>query len=109
MKEEMTTNENNEGRALQSAAPTTTSRDFSWNSTKSQCARLLAALMKGPVTTIDARRLLDIMAPAARVFTLRHRFGKNIVTTWLDDMTTEGGVHRVARYVLLDGANGGAA
>jgi len=107
-------NENGKDRdSCQSAAPKTdtkTSRNFSWNSAKSQCDRLLAALTKGSVSTIEARRDLDVMMPAARVHTLRHKLGKNIITTWVDELTGNGGVlHRVARYVLLDCANGGAA
>jgi hypothetical protein len=100
----MTTQNNKGCDSGKSAAPKAKpTRDYRWNSTKSQCARLLAALMRGPVTTIEARRDLDILAPAPRVHTLRHQHGKNIVTTWIDELTSDGGVlHRVARYVLID-------
>lgn len=59
--------------------------------------RLLEALRLRPVSTFEARTQLDIPHPAARVQELRetHR----IITHW----TREDG-HRVAKYVLLVGA-----
>lgn len=68
----------------------------------SQRVRLLAALRERPVTTIEARRDLDIMMPAARVYELRHMFGHNIVLNWIYQST--GLVqHRVGQYTLLNG------
>lgn len=61
-----------------------------------QCQRLLEALRLHPVSTIHARVVLDIMAPAARIMELRETH--NIITHW----TTEEG-HRQAQYVLLSG------
>ena len=71
------------------------------NSASSQRARILAALRQGPVSTIYARRDLDIMMPAARIFELRHKGGFNIHTHWAHQSTDAGVLHRVARYVLL--------
>ncbi|KAF0235299.1 MAG: hypothetical protein FD177_53 [Desulfovibrionaceae bacterium] len=64
-----------------------------------QRARLLDALRRGSLTTLEARRRLDVMHPAARVMELR-RLGFNIVTIWTTDVTAEGNTHRVACYQL---------
>ena len=68
------------------------------NSASAQRSRLLAALIKGPVSTLDARKFHDILHPAARVQELRNR-GHLIDTVWTDDVTAEGNVHRVALYL----------
>ena len=70
------------------------------NSAQAQRQRLLDALRKSPVSTIAARRDLDIMMPAARVHELRHRFGHNIDKVWVQLPTDSGKLHRVALYVL---------
>jgi hypothetical protein len=70
------------------------------NSAEVQRERLLDALHRGAVTTIQARRDLDIMMPAARVHELRHRDGYAIDTVWCIEPTDSGALHRVARYVL---------
>jgi hypothetical protein len=68
------------------------------NSASAQRSRLLAALIKGPVSTLKARREYDILHPAARVQELRDR-GHLIDTVRIDDVTAEGNVHRVALYL----------
>ncbi len=73
------------------------------NSIKEQCGRLLAELRLHPVSTLMARELLDILAPAARVFELRYVYGFNIQTYWKTEQTSCGKKHRVAEYVLLSG------
>ena len=72
------------------------------NEASAQCARLLAALRLGPLTTLAARRTLDVLHPAARIQTLREH-GHKILTIWTNDVTTEGYRHRVAKYVLVPG------
>lgn len=67
-------------------------------SAEAQRSRLLAALHKGPLTTLEARRLLDVLHPAARVMELRNR-GHKIDTVWTEDVTSEGKAHRVACYL----------
>jgi hypothetical protein len=75
------------------------------NSAHTQRLRLLAAFeARHSLTTIEARRDLDILMPAARVFELRAR-GFDIATIWTDDMTECGRRHRVARYVLMKAAS----
>lgn len=77
-----------------------------------QRTRLLDALQSSGVdgiTTIQARHELNILAPAPRVFELRHDYGKNIKTVWTQGMTPEGYSHRIARYVLLPGKWKGAS
>ncbi|MHC1711008.1 MAG: helix-turn-helix domain-containing protein [Solidesulfovibrio sp.] len=67
------------------------------NSASAQRSRMLAALHKGPVSTLKARREYDILHPAARVLELRAR-GHLIDTVPTDDFTSEGKPHRVALY-----------
>jgi len=68
------------------------------NSASAQRSRMLAALIKGPVSTLAARKYHDILHPAARVQELRDR-GHLIDTVRIDDVTAEGNVHRVALYL----------
>lgn len=77
--------------------------DHNGNTAQAQRARLLDALRTGPVTTLEARRQLDIMAPAARVMELRG-LGHQITTVWTLQPTDCGKLHRVAMYVLTGGA-----
>lgn len=69
-------------------------------SAETQRRRLHAYLRDhGNISTIEARAELAIMAPAARVWELRHDEGHRIIT--------ERDSHRVARYYLLPPAAGG--
>ncbi len=70
------------------------------NSAAAQRMRLLDLLRLGPVSTIKARRELDILMPAARVHELRHRYGHEIDLVWHDEPTDCGKIHRVGLYVL---------
>lgn len=70
------------------------------NSTAAQCQRLLVALRKGPISTVRARRDLDVLHVAGRVQNLRNR-GHEIVTTWVNDFTAPEKCHRVALYALV--------
>ena len=65
-----------------------------------QRARILEELKHRPLTTLQARRDLDILHPAGRVRELRLG-GYLIASTWTYDVTTEGYLHRVARYQLI--------
>ena len=69
--------------------------------TSTQCERLLAALMLGPINTDEARRHLDIPSPAPRVFTLRHERGLQIQTFPQVVVADSGIRHRFALYVLM--------
>lgn len=69
------------------------------NDSAAQRRRLLQRLQAGPVTTLEARRELDILMPAARVFELRQR-GYVIVTYRVIEPTDCGKQHNVARYAL---------
>lgn len=73
------------------------------NSLNLQRQRILEWLGKKSLTTLEARHQLDILAPAARMFELRHIFGFNILTCWQVVETQQGRHHRVAQYVLLSG------
>jgi hypothetical protein len=68
-----------------------------------QRLRLLAALSRYAFTTLDARRDLNVMAPAPRIFELRHNFGHNIQTTSVWQTDDQGNRHRVALYTLHAG------
>lgn len=71
-----------------------------WNSLEAQRRRLLEALRAGPVSTVDARRALDIMHPGGRVMELRRK-GLLIVTHYSQEPTECGRLHRVGKYVLM--------
>ncbi len=73
------------------------------NSTADQRNRLEAEIRQHPVSTIYAREELDILAPAARVWELRHNHGLNIQTHWKTEETASGKKHSVAEYVLFSG------
>ncbi len=73
-------------------------------SAEAQRKRLIDALRCGPVTTIEARRNLDILMPAARIHELRHQHGLNIQSVRIRQETECGKLHSIARYVLLPGA-----
>lgn len=64
-----------------------------------QCARLLEALRRAPVTSIEAREAFGLLHPAGRVCDLRKR-GYAIDTLWRTDLDAQGRKHRVAVYVL---------
>ncbi len=72
-------------------------------SAEAQRKRLIDALRCGPVTTIEARRNLDILMPAARVHELKHRHGFDIQTIRVRQEIDCGKLHSVARYVLIVG------
>lgn len=74
--------------------------DHTGNSANAQQLRLLKALRKGRVSTLSARRDLDILHPAARIQELRDR-GYEIKTHWQTEFTDGGHEHRVAAYVLV--------
>ena len=70
------------------------------NSADAQRVRLLTFLRHaGHITTLEARRDLDVLHPAQRVLELRNQ-GVNIVTHWTVQETECGKPHRVAKYVL---------
>lgn len=70
------------------------------NSAQNQRERLVVALDEfGALTTIEARKHLDILSPAPRVMELR-RNGKRIKTHWVKQATDCGRLHRVGLYVL---------
>ena len=79
--------------------------DFIENSAAAQRNRLLDALRMAPVTTLEARRDLDILMPAARVFELREQ-GHDIATVWVWQETEQGRPHHVAKYVLMSPGGG---
>ncbi|KZZ12045.1 hypothetical protein A3752_20250 [Oleiphilus sp. HI0081] len=77
--------------------------DISSTNTIAQRARLLKALMECSygVTTIQAREYLNVMAPAPRIYELRHLYGYRIETVYSYSEDAQGHKHRNARYVLL--------
>lgn len=56
------------------------------------------------ISTIEARHRLNIIAPAPRIFELRHEHGCEIKTLWSTEATPEGHDHKVARYFLISEA-----
>lgn len=71
-----------------------------YNTASAQRARILSALKIAPISTIECRRDIDVMHPAARVLELRAA-GHEIHTFWNLERTECGRLHRVAKYVLL--------
>lgn len=69
-------------------------------SASSQRARILARLRLGPMTTTEARKELDVLMPAARIFELRGR-GHQIFTEMVMVETKPDRWHTVGRYVLM--------
>ncbi|MDE2254177.1 MAG: hypothetical protein KGL42_07940 [Betaproteobacteria bacterium] len=73
------------------------------NTSSARRARLLAALRRGPITTIRARAELDVLGVAQRTLELR-KAGHQIATLWKHEPTESGRLHRVALYALLQEA-----
>lgn len=96
----MTTTRNDKGHvSREDAAPKTTKAHSRGTSAEAQRARLLEALKRGPVDTIRAYRVLDILHVPRRVFELRG-IGHPIVTSWIWKFTEQGVRHRVGIYSL---------
>ena len=71
------------------------------NSAETQRDRIEAALAAvGTLSTVEARRHLDVMHPAMSVLELRNG-GLSIDTVWSIEPTECGRLHRMARYVLV--------
>lgn len=75
-------------------------------SANAQRRRLLDALRCGPITTLEARRNLEVLMPATRIFELR-AVGYEIVTLRVFQETESGVKHNIARYVLMAEPKGG--
>ena len=71
--------------------------------TACQRQRLLKALRKKPLSTLEIRHKLDILGVAPRIYELRHKHGYNIQTQWIKHANPGGGPHLVAHYVLRPG------
>ena len=78
------------------------------NDAAAQRLRALDLLRSGPKSTIQLRRDGDILAPAARIWELKHRFGFDILKVWVQQATDCGTLHRVAQYVLMRETGGRA-
>jgi hypothetical protein len=77
--------------------------------TEHQRQRLLDYLKQhGSISTVQARRDLDIMMPAARVFELRHLHGETIPLFWQVEETRPGHKHRIGLYVYIPKEMGGS-
>lgn len=75
-------------------------RNLSGNDVAVQRNRILEVLQAGhALTTLEARRELDVLMPATRIFELREA-GHPIEKIMVDANTEAGVRHRVARYFL---------
>jgi cell division septum initiation protein DivIVA len=93
--------QNKRAAALATAAQIKAHAKSISNDAMAQRNRILAALRThGSLTTLEARRRLDVLHPAARVMELRDA-GFLISTVWSVDHNELGSQHRVARYHLL--------
>lgn len=73
------------------------------NAASAQRKRIHEYLRIRPLDTLTARKVLDVMHPAARVMELRKR-GVKIQTVRIDRASDCGEIHCVACYVLEAGA-----
>ena len=87
----------------QTASVKTLQSDSTFNTKHNQRLRLLDYLKThGTITTLQARSELDILAPAARIFELRHNYGYRINKIDVDDYTEAKRKHTgIAKYVLV--------
>lgn len=89
------------GTKTEAASQITSKINSTSNSAAAQRSRLLDYLLrKANITTLEARKNLDVLHPAMRILELRAE-GHRIDTVWTHQATDCGKVHRVARYVLL--------
>lgn len=73
-----------------------------------QRQRLLEALRERSLTTVDCRKELNIIAPAPRIYELRHNYGHEILTERVTVADEQGRLHRrIARYHLINEAERG--
>lgn len=79
------------------------SKEFTGNSAKEQCLRLLKALQLFKINNYEASRFLSIYHPPARALELRKQ-GHKVDTVWETVEAENGILHRVGCYVLR-GAN----
>lgn len=78
------------------------SKQADGNTRAAQQQRLLDYLRKhGSIDTVTARRELDTMMPAARIFELRHEQGYSIISHRVRRETDYGRTHSVALYTLM--------
>lgn len=74
--------------------------EYRGNDAATQRRLIFAALQTvGPISTIEAREILDVLHPAGRIKELRDD-GEPIQTHWADERTEVGERHRVGVYVL---------
>ena len=88
------------------AAPNQSDSYYADLSAEAQRKRLLDALRCDSISTLEARRNLDILHPAMRIRELRLD-GYDIQTVRISADTGFGIKHRVARYVLIAAPQGG--
>lgn len=71
------------------------------HSSTEQDRKMIDALRKGPISTIEAAQELDIVQPPNTIRRLRNR-GFDIRTYWTHQSTEPGRPpHRVAKYILI--------
>jgi len=77
-------------------------RQFTGDSAKQQCDRLVQALRMFSVNTYEASRGLGVYHPPARILQLRKK-GYPIDTVWQTIVAESGDKHRVGCYLLRSG------
>jgi hypothetical protein len=76
--------------------------DTRGNATETQQRRLLRAFKSGPLSSIDSREHLDVLAFSARVAELE-LFGHRFARRWVLQATAMGRTHRVVQIALTKG------
>lgn len=75
------------------------------HSTAEQERKMMEALRKGPITSTEAAKELDIVQPPSTIRRLRNR-GHRIDTHWVYQATeAHRPPHRVAKYILISEAS----
>lgn len=77
--------------------------DNSYQGQRTKILRALREVGSQGLTTIQIRERLGVIAPAPRIFELRHDYDYRIETLRTFDENAQGRRHYVARYVLLEG------
>jgi hypothetical protein len=96
-------NDKARGQAGKSSNQNSKQANHTGNSAEAQRSRLLDYLRSHcSITTLEARKELDVLHPAMRILELRAS-GYRIDMVWTQQQTECGKYHRVGKYVLQRG------
>lgn len=73
------------------------------HSVRTQRAKILQALRRRPMSTLELRHGCDVLGVAPRIWELRHIYGHNIRSHWSYGKNPGGAKHRIVIYTLFSG------